>query len=471
MALDLTLFDAGIQASINALPATPDPKALLLIGKAIESTRPTVAVSDLLAASVSQQAIIVAVRASAITAINAARDQALVDIQNAGQGSAAASGITFAPVGGIAATNVQGAIAEVDAEASKRGANLSDLADPAAARQNLALRPGFEVQPYDADLAAIAALTTTALGRSLLAIADAAAGRNVIGAVSQADLTAAVQAIIGMAPSDLDTLNEIAGRLVANETSDAALVTVVGGKLAKAQNLADLVDKPTARTNLGLGAVALLSAINAANIADASANGRSLLTATDYAAMRGLLALVIGTNVQAWDADLDAIAALTTTAYGRGLLTLTNAAALASAAGVPGKAAGTDLRTLTDDAKFLTAKSMADAMAYTSPAWAATFIPDWGTNGFRQSIVATGNTTLGGPFIGGKDGEDIALEFAQDATGGRTLALNTTYFKIPTGLTITASTAASAVDLVTGYLRMVGGTLVLQVTGFLKGAR
>ncbi len=54
-------------------------------------------------------------------------------------------------------------------------------------------------------------------------------------------------------------------------------------------------------------------AIAAADITDASANGRSLITAANYAAMRTLLGLVIGTNVQAYDADLAAIAALTPT--------------------------------------------------------------------------------------------------------------------------------------------------------------
>ena len=67
--------------------------------------------------------------------------------------------------------------------------------------------------------------------------------------------------------------------------------------------------------------------IVAADISDASANGRSLIKAVDYAAMRALLALVVGTNVQAWDGDLDALAALTTTAFGRDFNTLVDAAA------------------------------------------------------------------------------------------------------------------------------------------------
>lgn len=58
----------------------------------------------------------------------------------------------------------------------------------------------------------------------------------------------------------------------------------------------------------------ILALAVAADISDASANGRSLITAADYAAMRTLLGLVIGTNVQAQDAELAAIAGLTSAA-------------------------------------------------------------------------------------------------------------------------------------------------------------
>jgi len=56
-------------------------------------------------------------------------------------------------------------------------------------------------------------------------------------------------------------------------------------------------------------------------------SGNVTVTPTD-------LALVIGTNVQAYDADLQAIAALSTTAFGRSCLTLADAAALRSLAGL-----------------------------------------------------------------------------------------------------------------------------------------
>ena len=55
--------------------------------------------------------------------------------------------------------------------------------------------------------------------------------------------------------------------------------------------------------------------------------GRALLTQADAAATRGTIGVVIGTDVQAYDSDLAAIAALSTTSFGRSLLTQANAAA------------------------------------------------------------------------------------------------------------------------------------------------
>lgn len=66
------------------------------------------------------------------------------------------------------------------------------------------------------------------------------------------------------------------------------------GDMLAANNLDDLVSATTALTNLGL-----------------SANGKSLVTAANYAAMKTLLGLVIGTDVQAYSAVLANVASST----------------------------------------------------------------------------------------------------------------------------------------------------------------
>lgn len=109
-----------------------------------------------------------------------------------------------------------------------------------------------------------------------------------------------------------------------------------GGDLLSTNNLSDVSSAATARTNLGLAIGTNVQAWDAQldSLSSASANGVSLVVAADYAAMKALLDLEIGTDVQAYDADLAQIAALTTTSFGRSLLTVSDAAALRSAAGV-----------------------------------------------------------------------------------------------------------------------------------------
>lgn len=65
-----------------------------------------------------------------------------------------------------------------------------------------------------------------------------------------------------------------------------------------------------------------------------TAFGRGLLAQSGSADLRAAALLVPGTDVQAYDADLAAIAALATTSYGRALLTLANQAALRTSVGL-----------------------------------------------------------------------------------------------------------------------------------------
>lgn len=120
-------------------------------------------------------------------------------------------------------------------------------------------------QPLDSDLTAIAALTTTAFGRGLLALADAAALRSTAGLVIGTNVEAW--------DADLDDLAAL------TPTND------------------DIVQRKAGHwTNRTMAQL----------IADLAA---------------------LGTTFQPLDSDLTSIAALSTTSYGRGLLTLANAAA------------------------------------------------------------------------------------------------------------------------------------------------
>jgi len=205
-------------------------------------------------------------------------------------------------------------------------------------------------QPLDSDLTAIAALTTTSTGRSLLAIADAAAGRTILSAQAQdADL----DTIAALSPSNDDFLQRKAGawanRTVAQVLADlaaagttfqpldsdltaiAALTTTSTGR-----SLLEIANAAAGRTILSaqaqdsdLDAIAALSPSNDDVLqrkAGAWTNRTIAQLLTDLAAP--------GTTFQPLDSDLTAIAALSTTTFGRALLALADAAALRTAAGL-----------------------------------------------------------------------------------------------------------------------------------------
>lgn len=137
------------------------------------------------------------------------------------------------------------------------------------------------VQPLDADLTAIAALSTTSFGRGLLALADAAAGRTAFGLG-----TASIHA-----HGDYDAAGAAAAAQAASQPLDSDLT-----------------------------AIAALTT---------TSYGRSLLEAANAAALRTLAGTVIGTDVQAQDAELAAIAALTSAANKLAYFTGAGTAALA----------------------------------------------------------------------------------------------------------------------------------------------
>jgi hypothetical protein len=103
-----------------------------------------------------------------------------------------------------------------------------------------------DLQPLDADLTAIAALTTTAYGRALLTLADATAGRASLGLG-----TAATQAIGAFDAAGAAASAQAASQPVDSDlTAIAALTTTVFGRALLA-----LADAAAGRTAMGLGSV------------------------------------------------------------------------------------------------------------------------------------------------------------------------------------------------------------------------
>ena len=105
-------------------------------------------------------------------------------------------------------------------------------------------------------------------------------------AYTDAQIIASLANFVAGAPGILDTWLEMVTAIQADQTGLAALTTVVAGKLAKASNLSDLADIPTARTNLGLGSAATTaaSAYDAAGAAAAAQAAAIAAAATDATA-------------------------------------------------------------------------------------------------------------------------------------------------------------------------------------------
>lgn len=266
------------------------------------------------------------------------------------------SGALPAANGGTGATSLPaGGLAGLTALASGDAASVSTAAADATSKANAAQAAS---QPLDSDLTAIAALSTTSFGRSLLALADASAGRTALALG-----TAATHAT-----GDYDAAGAAAAAQSASQPLDSDLTAIAAlSTTSYGRALLELADAAAGRTALGLGTAAT-SASSAFEVAGAAAAaqaasqpldsdltaiaalsttsfGRSFLPLADAAAGRTLLGLGTAATAassafdaagaaaaaqsasQPLDSDLTAIAALSTTSFGRSFLALADAAA------------------------------------------------------------------------------------------------------------------------------------------------
>lgn len=79
------------------------------------------------------------------------------------------------------------------------------------------------------------------------------------------------------------------------------------------------------------------------------------------------------------------------------------------------------------------------------------------------SGIVTGNITLGATS-NVKPGQTVVLDIKQDATGGRTLALNTTYWLTPEGAVPAWDTSANARNVLVGTV-LGDGKVLLALAG------
>lgn len=165
-------------------------------------------------------------------------------------------------------------------------------------------------QPLDSDLTAVAALTTTAFGRGLLELANAAALRTTAGLVIGTDVQA-YSAVLAATTASFTT---------ADETKLDGIEAGATADQSAAEILAALLTVDGAGSGLDAD---LLDGNSSAAFATAGHNHDA--------------------TYQPLDSDLTAIAALTTTVFGRALLALADAAALRTAADVGSASVGGDL--------------------------------------------------------------------------------------------------------------------------------
>lgn len=148
----------------------------------------------------------------------------------------------------------------------------SDASTKASDAQSAAIAAAAIDASAKASTAQSTAITTAASDASTK-VANHAAATDPHGDRAYVDTRFAT--LLGTAPANLDTLQEIGTQLAADESAVAGLITTVSGKSSKAANLGDLPDPTAARNNIGAEAAGAAATAQTAAITAAALDATS----------------------------------------------------------------------------------------------------------------------------------------------------------------------------------------------------
>ena len=254
---------------------------------------------------------------STVQAAIAAGDAQLVEVTDdlaahtAGSGAHDAANIGFSPTGTISATNVQAAVSEVASEATAElAAHNADTTDVHGIPDtSTLLTTATGVSMDDLNTTGVASASTYLRGDGVWAAAGGSGGGDLLAANNLSDVANAATALANLGGLSEVTVGDIDATGTPSSSTflrgDGSWATVAGsGDMLAANNLSDVANAATARSNLGLAIgtnVQAYSAVLAATTAS--------FTTADETKLDGIEALADVTDA----ANVDAAGAVMNT--------------------------------------------------------------------------------------------------------------------------------------------------------------